>query len=1576
MTTPPSNAVFFETADTTVMVAPSDALGIHAVRSLGALNGPVVRLGDDRVRWAFDTLGRDPGQVIRLKGALASWGLPSSPSSTDSTFQWRPTGSPFDVLLPHLRSGRLTAIPLDTMQVRFNASQSSRGQPGPGVGHRAPAASLPGGVAHQQGTNRPSSAAAAIVKPSAGIAGWSTEKRIEVLLRDTLPLLGKDLRAELEVLLTGVSLAYLVGGMLLMAGIQAIPIVGEVADAVFLAMAYRAAGLAGLTAIVGLTKAVHRTLVATSSQDIADAAPLAATSMITLGDAFITVLMIRMQKRNTSGGEAAGGAAEAEAQPVAAANRGTGSAGRSGSKAVATDAAGEAGTAPAGAVAEAGGRTSENTATATATGHPVNVATGEVFTEQTDFVLPGPLPLVFGRIWISSSTIAGELGHGWHHTLDMALLPGPGNRVSLRLADGRYVPFDRPAPGQPTHDAVERIQLCRQEPDPAALGADAIAAVDQSGRRYEFGPETGLQHLRRLATISDSNGNAITLTRNALGGLTGIRDSAGRDLAVRRDTLGHIVGIDAPHPDGDGTLTLVAFDYDRHGDLVASRDATGGEFRYGYERHLLVEERRPAGLTFRFQYDDTARRTTARCLSTWGDNGLYDRTLAYDDAARRTTVRSRRGAVEIYQWNAQRRVVVATDALGRRRLNRYAPDGKLALAETRADGATRSRTHDRFGRVTETVDFDGAVTRVQYGEPDADGLVTALPLRIETPGGAAQQFAWDARLNLASHTDAAGRTRRFLRDTRGLTLAVQDALGTLRRFSWTDRGELAWEAAGTGGPRSQFTYDALGRLTERRVSGLAPTRYVSDPAGRLVEIRRTDGGIIRLAHDAEGHVTRHQDATGAVTQWRYDGLPFPVARTDADGSTLGYRYDADLNLTGLTNQKGEQYVLRYDLGDQLVEEVGFDGRRRTYDYDTAGFLAAHGDEEARGATYRRDGLGRLLERRHSDGLTDRYGYDTAGALTLAANDWGEIGFAYGPDGSLVEERSPAGAIVHGYDARGRRMATTLPDGRVIETGWDAQDNVASVGFDGRTVATFGRDALGRETERRAGALTTLSDYDPQGRLSRQTGRIGSGTGAVAGQPVIERSYRWDTADRLVETLDLASGVRRYQYDARARLVGVEGDLPEQFVIDPAGNILGASSDEGAGTPGVAKGDRLLMRGDRKFEYDGCGNRVREIRGAGGNVERLYRYRADNQLAEVEERSRRGRRVTSFTYDALGRRTEKRSTVWGPVAANDAIHTAATSDLLTSFVWAGKLLLAEGSVADSGSASLLLPSDLLATIFLHEPQTFRPLAQVRRNAFGDPGRLYHYQLDHLGTPHELSNDDGNVVWQIRQKAWGGVALVLVEDFIQPISFQGQYRDSETGLLYNRFRYYSSDESCYINQDPLRLVGGTNISAYVPNPTEWIDPYGLCPVEGKADFYVNSHGETLPSTGYRYMRYLEDDGTVNRYVANTIQSKTSPGSYFGFSDFSSGSAARSAFQIKGPELGQSWSDARLKGTFDTLQLFDNNTGQIDAFVPRELGGNGPDLEPITKAYPEYGSGGAHQLRADSIISFDKVETLPEE
>ncbi|WP_243733366.1 RHS repeat-associated core domain-containing protein [Proteus sp. G2669] len=56
------------------------------------------------------------------------------------------------------------------------------------------------------------------------------------------------------------------------------------------------------------------------------------------------------------------------------------------------------------------------------------------------------------------------------------------------------------------------------------------------------------------------------------------------------------------------------------------------------------------------------------------------------------------------------------------------------------------------------------------------------------------------------------------------------------------------------------------------------------------------------------------------------------------------------------------------------------------------------------------------------------------------------------------------------------------------------------------------------------------------------------------------------------------------------------------------------------------------------------------------------------------------------------------------------------------------------------------------------------------------------------------------------------------------FAGQYEDKESGLYYNRFRYYDKDTGQYISPDPIGLLGGFNPYGYVHCPTGWVDPFG--------------------------------------------------------------------------------------------------------------------------------------------------------
>ena len=122
-------------------------------------------------------------------------------------------------------------------------------------------------------------------------------------------------------------------------------------------------------------------------------------------------------------------------------------------------------------------------------------------------------------------------------------------------------------------------------------------------------------------------------------------------------------------------------------------------------------------------------------------------------------------------------------------------------------------------------------------------------------------------------------------------------------------------------------------------------------------------------------------------------------------------------------------------------------------------------------------------------------------------------------------------------------------------------------------------------------------------------------------------------------------------------------------------------------------------------------------------------------------------------------------------------------------------------------------------YLYEPEGFVPIAQLRGE------QIYYYHTDPLGTPEAMSDDQGRIVWQAKYGLFGAIEKYYVNKIDNPLRFQGQYFDRETGLHYNRYRYYHPTTGRFISQDPIGFEGGLNLYQYAPNPLNWVDPLGL-------------------------------------------------------------------------------------------------------------------------------------------------------
>ena len=125
-------------------------------------------------------------------------------------------------------------------------------------------------------------------------------------------------------------------------------------------------------------------------------------------------------------------------------------------------------------------------------------------------------------------------------------------------------------------------------------------------------------------------------------------------------------------------------------------------------------------------------------------------------------------------------------------------------------------------------------------------------------------------------------------------------------------------------------------------------------------------------------------------------------------------------------------------------------------------------------------------------------------------------------------------------------------------------------------------------------------------------------------------------------------------------------------------------------------------------------------------------------------------------------------------------------------------------------------NLITWVF--DENSFVPAAKL----VGD--KSYSILTDHLGTPYEAYDENGEKVWARELDLYGNT--IAGDSSFIPFLYQGQYYDEEIGLAYNRFRYYSPESGTYISQDPIGLAGNNpNFYGYTFDCNTEVDVWGL-------------------------------------------------------------------------------------------------------------------------------------------------------
>ncbi|WP_157683870.1 DUF6531 domain-containing protein [Microlunatus soli] len=933
--------------------------------------------------------------------------------------------------------------------------------------------------------------------------------------------------------------------------------------------------------------------------------------------------------------------------------------------------------------------------------------------------------------------------------------------------------------------------------------------VTPTGADLQFGYD---QH-DRVTTVVTEEGAVTTYSYDGSEGDGSQGHGSGRNPSLIVDPEGGRTELEW----ADGLLTRITgptggtatFDYNAYGDLIATTDAEGNSARL--ERDVagrVIAAITPSGHRTSYDYDPATGLLATR---TDPDGAVWS--FAHTAAGRLATITDPLGAVTTMEYDEAGDETVTTDPLGRRMTRTLDDLGNLAVVEL-PDGATWGFTHDALSRLTETITPDGQSWKRSYspdGEltaltdpmgvrievtADADRQVTASdptssvtqgfdplgrPTAVGQPDGSVAVATYDLCGRVVEQLDADGGLTRIGRDLAGRPVTVTDPLGASTRYGYDSRGHLATITDPNGavttidydrdglpirtvlptGEIGWTSYDSCARVTASFAPGVGTRRYRYDRAGRVIEAIDPETGRRSFGYDAAGQLVKVVNGNGGVTRYGYDAGGRATTITDPLGNVTRREFDAMDRCVAETDPLGRTTRAGYDPAGRLAWQQDPRGRRMEWTYDASGRETSMSIDGRVITTIERDLRNRTVTiRDHSDPDRPR----------LHELEWNRRG-------QLVSRRRDSDEVRWEYDAGGRRVSMTTPDGHATTYSHDPTGNLTAVDHPLFGRVTFDHDASGRLIAATAGDLIQSWKYG-DGFATGHT--LTTPDGSTRTRVIRDEDGRITGIDRDGETTS-------YSYDEACQLVAARlGDEIHRWTYDQAGRLLAETRGGETVEYGYDDGSQLLSvtgpGGTTRHSYDRTGRRTRTDHADGRARE--YAWSTIGFLSAITDHA-----AGTDGRDARGTRTRLQVDGTGELAAVDD----------TAMFW---------DTAAPYAASLV---------------------QVGRTAVLPAGPVTGIGESWTTPGWRTSRADGADPWT----AAGAGADVRRPGLPSGIGIGGAGELAIAGLEWLGVRTYDPASRGFLSTDPLDPVVGAgwagNPYSYAGNdPLHALDPTGLKPV----------------------------------------------------------------------------------------------------------------------------------------------------